>query len=285
MENKNQNKNQNSDDGFFLFRYNPEEEEKPSHEGEIDDLDKRENDLYRKERSLQKKDDEQQEVKIEVDGDLGEGDPREGESKDFSEFEKSEPEREVSPCLKEGPSSQEKTDAFSFSKSKAILVKKLLKNIQENNEQLLQIFKDIGEEESEIDFSRTPSESYEGEGDVLEGVFDGENMIGPDGKRYSVPTNYASKSKLVEGDILKLTVSPKGDFRYKQIQPISRARIVGELRLGSDNSHYVVKENKHWLVLNAAVSYFKGVPGDEVVLLIPAEGDSRFGAIENIIKK
>ena len=33
------------------------------------------------------------------------------------------------------------------------------------------------------------------EGQVIEGIFDGQNMVGPDGKKYSVPANYASKSK------------------------------------------------------------------------------------------
>ena len=37
------------------------------------------------------------------------------------------------------------------------------------------------------------------DGRVVEGVFDGQNMVGSDGKIYSVPPNYASKSKLVEG--------------------------------------------------------------------------------------
>ena len=41
------------------------------------------------------------------------------------------------------------------------------------------------------------------EGKIIEGVFDGQVMLGPDGKNYPVPTNYASKSKLVEGDIMK----------------------------------------------------------------------------------
>ena len=44
-------------------------------------------------------------------------------------------------------------------------------------------------------------------GKVIEGMFDGQNMIGPDNKQYPVPANYASKSKLVEGDVLKLTIS------------------------------------------------------------------------------
>ena len=50
------------------------------------------------------------------------------------------------------------------------------------------------------------------QGKVIEGVFDGQTMIGPDGKNYPVPANYASKSKLVEGDILKLTINEGGGF-------------------------------------------------------------------------
>ena len=45
--------------------------------------------------------------------------------------------------------------------------------------------------------------SYEG-GKVIEGVFDGQNMIGPDGKQYPVPANYASKSTLGDSDVLIL---------------------------------------------------------------------------------
>src|ERR1700751_2253296 len=52
-------------------------------------------------------------------------------------------------------------------------------------------------------------------GKVIEGVFDGQNMVGTDGKTYPVPANYASKSKLVQGDILKLTVAENGTFLYK----------------------------------------------------------------------
>jgi len=47
-------------------------------------------------------------------------------------------------------------------------------------------------------------------GKVIEGVFDGQNMVGSDGKIYPVPANYASKSKLVQGDILKLTIAEDG---------------------------------------------------------------------------
>ena len=59
-------------------------------------------------------------------------------------------------------------------------------------------------------------------------------MVGSDGKNYPVPANYASKSKLVQGDILKLTIADDGAFLYKQIGPIPRKQVVGKLKLGLD---------------------------------------------------
>src|SRR6476620_751407 len=75
-------------------------------------------------------------------------------------------------------------------------------------------------------------------GKVIEGVFDGQNMVGSDAKTYPVPANYASKSKLVQGDILKLTIADDGAFLYKQIGPIPRKQVVGTLKL--EGGHYFV---------------------------------------------
>lgn len=124
------------------------------------------------------------------------------------------------------------------------------------------------------------------DGRVIEGVFDGQNMVGSDGKIYTVPANYASKSKLVEGDLLKLTITPKGSFIYKQIGPIERSRVIGSLGFDPTiNEFYVTTENRRWNVLKASVTYFKGEAGDEVVLLVPKSTPSKWGAAENIIKK
>jgi len=120
---------------------------------------------------------------------------------------------------------------------------------------------------------------------VIEGVFDGEGMIGADGARYDVPANYASKSKLVEGDILKLTINNLGAFIYKQIKPIERTRLVGTLEQDEHNLQYYAElEGKKWKLLTASVTYFKGDVGDEVVFLVPTEGGSRWAAVENVIK-
>ncbi|HTE58212.1 MAG TPA: hypothetical protein VK694_05710 [Verrucomicrobiae bacterium] len=109
-------------------------------------------------------------------------------------------------------------------------------------------------------------------GKVIEGVFDGQNMVGSDGKTYPVPANYASKSKLVQGDILKLTIADDGAFMYKQIGPIPRKQVVGLLT--QENGHYYVDvSNKQYRVLLASVTYFKAKPGDQVSVNVP-EDDS-----------
>ena len=90
-------------------------------------------------------------------------------------------------------------------------------------------------------------------------------MISPDGKQYSVPANYASKSKLVEGDRLKLTIMPDGSFVYKQIGPVERVRLIGTLmRDESTNEYLVLSAERTFRVLLASVTYFKGEVGDEV---------------------
>ena len=124
------------------------------------------------------------------------------------------------------------------------------------------------------------------EGQVIEGVFDGQNMIGPDGKKYSVPANYASKSKLVEGDILKLTIDSSGSFIFKQISPVERKRLVGHLVKDKKSDEFVIiAGDKIYKVLLASITYFRGEEGDEVVILVPKDNDSNWAAVENVIKK
>ena len=110
-------------------------------------------------------------------------------------------------------------------------------------------------------------------GKVIEGVFDGQNMVGSDSKTYPVPANYASKSKLVQGDILKLTIAEDGTFMYKQIGPVPRKQVVGGLKL--ENGHYFVSvDDKDYRVLLASVTYFKARPGDQVSVNVPEDSDS-----------
>lgn len=116
-------------------------------------------------------------------------------------------------------------------------------------------------------------------GKVIEGVFDGQNMVGSDAKTYPVPANYASKSKLVQGDILKLTIAEDGAFLYKQIGPIPRKQIVGVLT--QKEGHYVVTVGEQeYRVLLASVTYFKAKPGDQVSINVPEDGPAEWAALE-----
>lgn len=118
---------------------------------------------------------------------------------------------------------------------------------------------------------------------IIEGVFDGEKMLGPDGRAYPVPHNYASKSKLVPGDLLKLTIAQDGRFIYKNIGPIDRTTTIGTLTY--DNGHYkvITDEGKAYKILTASVTFFKAEAGDHLAIIIPSQHDSSWAAVEALI--
>ncbi|MEK7655293.1 MAG: hypothetical protein AAB386_01260 [Patescibacteria group bacterium] len=186
---------------------------------------------------------------------------------------------------------EEKTKLNSV-ETKLLLSKKLIANIRETLNQLELV---LASDAESVDIEQLLTKIQTADGEligfqsldkIVEGVFDGQNMVGSDGRQYIVPQNYASKSKLVEGDILKLTIQSNGSFLFKQIGPIERERIVGTL-LRDENTQIwkVVAEGKKYSVLPASVSYFKGQAGDDAVILIPQAAPSRWAAVENIIKK
>jgi hypothetical protein len=118
---------------------------------------------------------------------------------------------------------------------------------------------------------------------MLEGVFDGQAMVGSDGVRYDVSENYASKSKLVEGDMLKLIVKADGACVFKQIGPVERKRLIGTLHHDSSTQEPVVVCGEDvYKVLASSVRYFKAIPGDEVVILTPQGGLSVWAALERL---
>ena len=138
----------------------------------------------------------------------------------------------------------------------------------------------VGAETSEVASSRPALADPSGK--VIEGTFNGQQMEGPDGKHYPVPANYASKSKLVQGDHLKLIIGEDGAFIYKQIGPIERKKMIGALAL-KDGQYYVEAGGQQYNVLFASVTYFKAQPGDQVTVVVPQEGSADWAAIEAVI--
>ena len=121
-------------------------------------------------------------------------------------------------------------------------------------------------------------------GKVVEGIFDGQNMIDSEGQEYPIPANYASKSKLVEGDSMKLTITDEGKFIYKQTAPTKRKSVVGVL-IQEDGQYKILSEGKAYRVLLASVTFYRAEVGDQVTILLPEEGEASWGAIDAVIPR
>jgi len=177
-----------------------------------------------------------------------------------------------------------------MSQNQVALLKQMIERAQKQIENATKTLEKIEAGEN-VDISSLTrivpkNNSEQEEGEIVEGVFDGVSMIGNDGKQYTIPANYASKSKLVEGDVLKLTILDDGSFLYKQIGPIDRKRIRGTLMQDDDTGEYsVLSQGTTYKVLSASITYFKGEIGDEVIILVPSDKQSKWAAVENVIKK
>ena len=119
---------------------------------------------------------------------------------------------------------------------------------------------------------------------VVEGVFDGQNMVDSNGQTYPIPANYASKSKLVEGDGMKLSITDEGKFIYKQIAPIDRRTVVGVL-IQEDGQYKVLVEGKAYRILLASITFYRAEVGDQVTIIVPKSSTASWGAVEAVIPR
>jgi hypothetical protein len=172
--------------------------------------------------------------------------------------------------------------------SNIALIVQMIESAEKNIQSAKQLLREMmgGRTDISTDFAKKAQTlSVTEGGKVIEGVFDGQNMIGPDGKQYPVPANYASKSKLVEGDVLKLTIADDGSFIYKQIGPVERKKVLGTLTSDDKGEYKVIAEGSTYRVLLASLTYFKAEPGDQITVVIPKDREASWGAVENVIKQ
>ena len=172
--------------------------------------------------------------------------------------------------------------------NKISVLKQCIKNIEENVAQVHQLLNLSSHEGELVDMNtiitEEDSSEHDVEGRVIYGIFNGQQMISAE-DTYSIPANYASKSKLVAGDSLKLMIRDDGSFVYKQIKPVARKRLVGTLVKDSKTGAFKAKVGDAlYQVLLASVTYFKGDVGDEIVILVPTEMVSSWAAVDKIIK-
>ncbi|HRH32782.1 MAG TPA: hypothetical protein PK720_01365 [bacterium] len=172
-----------------------------------------------------------------------------------------------------------------ISKQKLMALRSLASNLRQASDSLGEFLSGFGAMDHFMPYQTDTDQVAPHIDKVIEGVFDGEKMVGADGKQYIVPINYASKSKLVEGDLLKLSITDQGTMIYKQIAPIDRLRLSGVLEQSATGEWTVLAGNRRFRILGASVTYFKGENGDEAVVLVPKTGESRWAAVEHVFKK
>lgn len=172
--------------------------------------------------------------------------------------------------------------------TKALLIRRI-----EEAERILHHCRQVLEGKADRHLSALSSDTHSSDqeetesGDrVVHGIFDGEHMKGEDGQLYPVPANYASKSKLVEKDELKLTIKPDGAFVYKQTGPIERKRVKGTFTMDEEGKNVVrAPEDKEYRILLASVTFYHIEQGDEVTILLPDDEDATWGTVDNVIKQ
>jgi len=134
--------------------------------------------------------------------------------------------------------------------------------------------------------SKLSSTTTEWDITVVEWVYDGYFMIWSDKKKYPVPMNYSSKTKLIPGDVLKLRLMPDGKLIYKLIWQANRTYVRATLSKSDENKYTAITDDGEIYFLNqAAVTYFKWATGDELSIIINADGVGNFAAIEALIPK
>lgn len=116
------------------------------------------------------------------------------------------------------------------------------------------------------------------------GVFEGESVIINE-KKYQVPPNYASKSRLVIGDKLKLI--KLGDYNeFKLEEEVPRASAEGILTK-KENQWVVLVNNVEFRVISAAIRFYEGEIGDKVELVLPQGYEQNppiWAAVQKILK-
>lgn len=127
---------------------------------------------------------------------------------------------------------------------------------------LAEIEDQLGKLRKELERESVPEEQQ------MIGVFDGEFMVTEEGKKYQVPPNYASKSKLVVGDGLRLIEEGPQNL-FKHIDKVERQETTGVL-IKEDEDWLAVSDEGEFKVLPASISYFEAEVGDRAELLIPA---------------
>jgi len=176
-----------------------------------------------------------------------------------------------------------------MNKNKIKALKDLIISAEKSIENAKVILKEIMDEEGikdsslKINLSTAWLNSYtEDDMKIVEWVFTWEEMLGSDWNKYPIAANYASKSKLVQWDKLKLSIDPTGRMTYKQIEPIERETKIWILAMDKDKYQAMV-DGKAYTLLTAAVTHYRWQIWDSITVIIPKWKKATYAALEWVV--
>lgn len=132
-----------------------------------------------------------------------------------------------------------------------------------------------------VEKSHTAAPTTDSE-NIFYGIYNGKEMVSETGRSFPVPANYASKSKLIEGDSLKMTILPSGAMVYKQIEIADRELMQGTLILDKDK-YKVLCDDRLVNVPYASITFFRAQVGDSITVIVPRDESKTWGAIETVV--
>jgi len=118
----------------------------------------------------------------------------------------------------------------------------------------------------------------------VEGMFDGFNMITESGGKFEVPANYAAKSRLIYGDVLK-KIEEDGKTLFKQISKKERKKLDGVLNK-KEGMWHVLTDVGTYKVSETAAEFAGAGVGDKVTVLVPIDNTNvPFAALDKVVKE
>jgi len=113
------------------------------------------------------------------------------------------------------------------------------------------------------------------------GKYDGKDLITEAGEKYEVPANYAAKSKLVYGDILKL-IEEDGKKLFKQIERVRKERVEGILTK-KDGAWFLLTDRGSYKVSESAAQFQSAQLNSQATAYLPAENmDAPFATLDMV---
>ena len=148
---------------------------------------------------------------------------------------------------------------------------------ENRNPDILQLVKKAQAALSELEqaLSPTETETVPPVNGTIEGVFDGKQLIAEDGSVHTVPENYASKSRLVEGDLLTLK-----EGKFRQVHRVKRKKLSATVSsIDMDGGSVSAEDGSVYRVLRAPLTFFKLRRGDTLHIDTPETPGAKWAAV------